>query len=717
MKKNPAPKRLTTEELAEQKANALIPEAAKNPANAFKFIQVDRSIHDSKFQTKPTTFWKDALKRFVKNRSSVVASILIGLIFGMAIIVPIVDQNNIDSATAEAALLPAKWYGFENAGFLDGCVNYDSQTLNRNTGWPALDSDGNVVFKDNAIRGGLSGIKTNEGYTTVKTRYGAGGTLIYRTDTDNLDAGCSSPSFTFNTADTLSFKVDFNEEREAASLATAPEYGFYLMADFDSSSAFATSIPLAENLKTCTDYEVADMAGVVKTDSAYIAAGSPATFAAKFQFRLKTNQDSLHRPTIYLQGVSLTDGTDATVNTLLQKISWSESNELMLREDSTYIDPDTGAKTDNADYQYHWKIDYGSGARTLENVEILQGSFRYDVYEAAFGDIKNVDIGKSDISAYIDKGWCSFDFDKMDILVADLKIKLAKGTITQEEYDAGVKAGCESNFVLLDSAHCPVRSIYYYSSKKYVGIDPVYHLTCTISEYRLLGFTSMPYYFFGTTDNGQDYFKKAFAGLRTSFFLGIFTAVINIAIGLVWGSISGYFGGWTDILMERFTEILGGLPWIVIMTLCILHLGSNFGTFMLALCLTGWIGVSAETRSQFYRFKGREYVLASRTLGASDARLIFRHILPNGIGTIVTGCVLMIPSVIYDEATISYLKLGLQGLPSFGVTLSESQSYLGTHPNLIISGTLIMSVLLISFNLFGNGLRDAFNPSLKGVDE
>jgi len=205
--------------------------------------------------------------------------------------------------------------------------------------------------------------------------------------------------------------------------------------------------------------------------------------------------------------------------------------------------------------------------------------------------------------------------------------------------------------------------------------------------------------------------------LRTSLLLGVFAAAINIAIGLIWGSISGYFGGWTDIVMERFTEILGGVPWIVVMTLVILHLGSTFWTFLLALSLTGWIGVASETRSQFYRYKGREYVLASRTLGANDWRLIFKHILPNGVGPIITGAVLMIPSVIFDEATISYLGLGLQGLQSFGVALTNAETYIADYPYMIISGSVIMSILMISFNLFGNGLRDAANPSLKGVSE
>ena len=188
-------------------------------------------------------------------------------------------------------------------------------------------------------------------------------------------------------------------------------------------------------------------------------------------------------------------------------------------------------------------------------------------------------------------------------------------------------------------------------------------------------------------------------------------------IGLIWGSVSGYFGGTVDLVMERITDIISGIPWTVMMTLIILLLGNNIVTFAIALVMTGWIGTAGTTRTQFYRFRDREYVLASRTLGASDVRLIFKHILPNGLGTIVTSSVLMIPSCIFSEASISYLGLGLKGVDSFGVLFSEYQQYLGSYPMLIIFPSIIISLLMISFNLFGNGLRDALNPTLKGGEQ
>ena len=123
---------------------------------------------------------------------------------------------------------------------------------------------------------------------------------------------------------------------------------------------------------------------------------------------------------------------------------------------------------------------------------------------------------------------------------------------------------------------------------------------------------------------------------------------------------------------------------------------------------------------QFYRFKNQEYVLVARTLGARDSRVMFKHIFPNSIGTIITGAVLTIPGVIFSESTLSYLgiiNLQTSALTSVGTMLSQGQGYLQTFPHIILFPAIFISLLMISFNLFGNGLRDAFNPSLRGVEE
>src|SRR5690554_1195503 len=225
------------------------------------------------------------------------------------------------------------------------------------------------------------------------------------------------------------------------------------------------------------------------------------------------------------------------------------------------------------------------------------------------------------------------------------------------------------------------------------------------------------YFLFGTDALGRDLWSRVWAGTRVSLLIGLFVAVVTLTIGVIYGAISGYYGGNVDLAMQRFGEILGGIPWIVIITLVVLYLGSTLFTIALALVMTSWIGTSNMVRSQFYRYKRREYVLASRTLGASDGRLIFKHILPNALGPIVTSAVLIIPSAIFTESMISYLGLGISGGVSIGKLLSEGQAIgILSYPHMTLFPAIIISLLMISFNLFGNGLRDALNPSLRGVE-
>ncbi|MBP5552696.1 MAG: ABC transporter permease [Spirochaetales bacterium] len=231
------------------------------------------------------------------------------------------------------------------------------------------------------------------------------------------------------------------------------------------------------------------------------------------------------------------------------------------------------------------------------------------------------------------------------------------------------------------------------------------------------------YHLFGTNQHGQDILACLAIGARLSFILAISVSVINFIIGVSYGSVEGYYGGIIDLILERISDILSSVPFIVVATLFQLHLANKVGavpSLLFAFVLTGWIGIAARVRTQFYRFKNSEYVLAARTLGARDSRLIFRHVLPNSLGTIITGTVLIIPGVIFSESMLTYLgivNLETSGLTSIGTMLSNGQAYLSTYPHIIMFPAVFISLLEISFNLFGNGLRDAFNPSLRGADE
>jgi oligopeptide transport system permease protein len=143
-------------------------------------------------------------------------------------------------------------------------------------------------------------------------------------------------------------------------------------------------------------------------------------------------------------------------------------------------------------------------------------------------------------------------------------------------------------------------------------------------------------------------------------------------------------------------------------------------SLLFAYVLTGWIGTASRVRTQFYRFKNQEYVMAARTLGARDRRIIWKHIFPNTLGTIITSSALVIPSVILTESMLSFLgiiKLGTAEATSLGTLLSDASGIWTNYPHLMLYPALIISLLMICFNLFGNGLRDAFNPALRGVED
>ncbi len=244
--------------------------------------------------------------------------------------------------------------------------------------------------------------------------------------------------------------------------------------------------------------------------------------------------------------------------------------------------------------------------------------------------------------------------------------------------------------------------------------------TYTYFQYRY-GFE--PSFLFGTNALGHDILTRLAGGARFSLLLALGISLINLVIGAIYGAIEGYYGGAIDLIMERFSDIMNGVPFIVVTSLFQLHLSQKVGVvpaLLFAFVSTGWIGMASSTRMQFYRYKNQEYILAARTLGASDARLMFRHIFPNALGTLITSAVLVIPGVIYSESTLTYLgivNLDSSTMTSIGSMLSAGQSQLTTYPHIILFPALFISLLMISFNLFGNGLRDAFNPSLRGTED
>ncbi len=232
-----------------------------------------------------------------------------------------------------------------------------------------------------------------------------------------------------------------------------------------------------------------------------------------------------------------------------------------------------------------------------------------------------------------------------------------------------------------------------------------------------------PNYIMGTDSQGYDLALRVAGGIQLSLLVAISVSVINFLIGAAYGAVEGYYGGTTDIVLCRVTDILSGVPFIVVATLFQIHLSQKVGaipSLLFAYVLTGWIGTASRVRTQFYRFKNQEYVMAARTLGARDSRIIWKHIFPNTLGTIITSSALVIPGVILTESMLSFLgiiKLGSAEATSLGTLLSDASGIWTQYPHLMLYPALVISLLMICFNLFGNGLRDAFNPALRGVED
>lgn len=223
-------------------------------------------------------------------------------------------------------------------------------------------------------------------------------------------------------------------------------------------------------------------------------------------------------------------------------------------------------------------------------------------------------------------------------------------------------------------------------------------------------------FWLGSDYLGRDLWTRLWRGSRVSLIIALVSVTTNVFVGIIYGSIAGYYGGKVDMVMMRIAEIIKAFPRIVIVTMFIMIFGTGLFSIIMALVVKGWVNTAIMVRSQFYRFKGREYVLAARTLGIKDKSLIFRHILPNAIGPVITYAMIAIPSAIFAESFLAFIGLGLQAPePSIGVLLSEGQKVLLHYPEQVLYPGLLISVLMISFNMFANGLRDAFDPTQRGA--
>ncbi len=222
---------------------------------------------------------------------------------------------------------------------------------------------------------------------------------------------------------------------------------------------------------------------------------------------------------------------------------------------------------------------------------------------------------------------------------------------------------------------------------------------------------------FGTDDMGRDLFTRIWDGARTSLFIAFTAVFVNLIVGVIYGSLSGYIGGQLDNIMMRFVEIVGGIPYLIIVILMKMMMsGDKEGimSLVIAYASVGWLGMARLVRGQIMSLKEQEFVVAAKALGAGTGRIIARHLLPNLLSVVIINITLAIPSAIFTEAFLSFIGMGVQ-IPyaSWGTLAQEGVRVFMFYPLALFLPAFFISITMLAFNLLGDGLRDAFDPRLR----
>ncbi len=222
------------------------------------------------------------------------------------------------------------------------------------------------------------------------------------------------------------------------------------------------------------------------------------------------------------------------------------------------------------------------------------------------------------------------------------------------------------------------------------------------------------YHYFGTDDLGRDIWTRTAVGTRISLFIAAVAVLIDVFIGVVFGMISGYFGGKVDMIMQRVIEVLSSIPTLVVVTLMLVILKPGLVSIIVAMIIAGWINMSRVVRAQVLKLKNQEYVLASKTLGASAKDIIFKDLLPNTMGQIIVTFMFSIPNAIFTEAFLAFIGLGVPNpMASLGTLINDGYQSALTFPYMVILPVIVLALLMLCFNLFADGLRDAIDPQMK----
>ncbi|QWB99530.1 ABC transporter permease [Mycoplasmatota bacterium] len=682
----------------------------------FQFVQKEEKIYDKKFQTKPIGYFKDAMIRFARNKTNVIATTILGTLILLSVFVPILSSKNAEALESQLAHLPPRMPILENFGIADGTsefeeipISYDNPYINEETGEPYLDP----------VTGDPLYLPEGE-----YSRFIEEGTLInYVIECNDADEGCEG-GFVQLSKGVANKPVAFYST--AASVNDTGETVFNVQTFTGISSPTEAILELKLDINNAFNDNVFNGRAEVV---AYLQANdAEKTMVKIFDSSDSSTYDSLTDDGIYT--VEFSDLPDLDFDNNNYKFVLSYDSNI---KDSVVIDYiRLSARRGNTRYgdqgPFGRHLIYADGYE-LSNFALTTDVFTEDNESVFVGSVLRVGGERLTASYTVDSYAKAFGPVLREGFPGSEFLELVQGCT----YADGTAYDVDDPQPGLMSDDCAIYELVSRNDEDAVNIGgEIYYTYDVYLNYRVYaGYDEIPYYLFGTSAAGFDMVKLIWIGLRTSLLIGLLVSFINIAIGVVYGAISGYYGGQVDIIMQRFAEIIGRIPWLVTLSIMMAYFEAGFTSLILILIISGWIGVASITRTQFYRYKGREYVLASRTLGAKDGRLIFRHILPNGIGTIITSSILLIPTVIFSEATLSYLGFGIGHGQSFklfgldalelsgvsiGVLLNDGRNKLRNYPHLTIFPAIIISILMITFNMFGNALRDAFNPALRGSE-
>ncbi len=627
------------------------------PKDYFSLVQDNERLLDKPLQTKQLSYFQDAMMRFTKNKYNVIASIILLIMVILSITVPMITPKNLYTQTnSSLTTLPPKVPFLSNFGIFDGTKEFDNQPIDIDT----VDPETGLGYPTLGFDVKYIDLET----LTNKEIIGSERSPLYIGGTNDLYINFDKTAYAIQSNEFITIVDGTNLEIDINDMDLSGDVKIYFI---DSSIPDPSSWDEFTLLGTFSSIGVHNINLLNELN-----AGDIGKIVLKYEI-----------PTPSLEGSEF-----VSLNSITVEYPNPENNIVFSGYDLSAF---SLIVINNA-------IENGRYLR--KDAAMTVASFTYDVYAALFADAPKI-IGAEEYNQIL------LDNPKMEDTI----------TLNPDDDEAWTFGeGYPLHAVTSVDSITIAGTVY---SNYHVMMNGTY----------AIGFESEPYFLFGTDVFGKDLFTLIWLGLRTSLLLGVMASISNIIIGVIWGAFSAYYGGQVDILMERFTDIWGSFPQITMIGIITVLIGPGFLALFIFMVYDGWIGVAKVTRLQFYRYKGREYVLAARTLGASDRRIIFKHILPNTLGTIVTRVILSIPSVIFLEVNLSYLGFGIgngQSLTigpvtltgtSIGVILNDGQQQIfAGNLWLIIYPTIIVSILMITFNMFGNALRDALNPQLRGSE-